>query len=785
MKIKELRILPPLAIGRLGSAARPLDNYVLGEPDQPLDFRKIKGAETLVLDSKTGEITGSYVPDSVTFKDNGQIRPVAPFLEVFVVTQNGALKPLDTGLLAKLGLKPEDVKWRVEVANRKVVRRTAEPKDLVSAKTRWFSDHKRHALQGHSENFISPKACIEFGHVQYVKPNKKFPEIRFRFHPGQGLIYGSRVLDKNGKVISDPMIPAERAIYDASKGPIGKDGKPRNWYGYEIPVDDQGYEITQSDHGFLNETLPSSLFAIDPPAPPWLHDNRAISRGYLDDACDGIVEVEIELKDGKKLTAVARITASPPALVPDAGFIRTLADDLEQVIHGPKISPDEPMAETRARARDIVRRAYETVRFMNVAVMNGGPVEGRPGLSLDTMPAEEAFDTERLLRPVMSEPTVDTFTVMALHQQLYAALEGGTAPWFDHFLRLPQEAGDYTDRGRRKMPALMCGADNNYLALTHRQIETIKRAGQEAGFQPDIKIGVKQPEPPAPALTPRNKSAQILFPAKGNPASTRLDVAVGNCVPGLEMDFRAVWRRLFRGVVLREDDNLVVEVDPDVTDPEIKRLVGHRLLKASSSTSACHPITTMVGPSPADAAASVVLATERNPHGLAPLEWSNALAHILRFTPKGELVRCVFTAEPVWDDQAPYDPQLDEDGKYIVCEMPLREFFEDDTAVISRELAQPGELTQGLCSPWQNDYRECSCYYWASARPDFVNVEPGSDGLSSGDNWLQKERTGRYVPDDYQDQRLILYDDLFTEWERWLRFQIGGMDAPGEDKSGK
>ena len=33
-------------------------------------------------------------------------------------------------------------------------------------------------------------------------------------------------------------------------------------------------------------------------------------------------------------------------------------------------------------------------------------------------------------------------------------------------LRRPDEVADFTDRGRRKMPALMCGADNNYLALT-------------------------------------------------------------------------------------------------------------------------------------------------------------------------------------------------------------------------------------------------------------------------------------------------------------------------------
>ncbi|MCA3574354.1 MAG: hypothetical protein IOC86_10590 [Aestuariivirga sp.] len=109
----------------------------------------------------------------------------------------------------------------------------------------------------------------------------------------------------------------------------------------------------------------------------------------------------------------------------------------------------------------------------------------------------------------------------------------------------------------------------------------------------------------------------------------------------------------------------------------------------------------------------------------------------------------------------------------------MRNFFEDGTAVIAEALAAPGELTQGLCSPWQNDYRECSCYYWASARPDYVNVEPGPDGLSRGDNWFQKKRTGNYVPDDHSDKRLVFYGDLFTAWETYLRFQVGGRDVPG------
>ena len=35
------------------------------------------------------------------------------------------------------------------------------------------------------------------------------------------------------------------------------------------------------------------------------------------------------------------------------------------------------------------------------------------------------------------------------------------------------------------------------------------------------------------------------------------------------------------------------------------------------------------------------------------------------------------------------------------------------------------------------------------------------------------------------DARLIHYDDLFDNWEKWLRFQVGGKDVPdaSEDKS--
>ena len=653
MNIRELRILPPFAIARLGSAPDPVDNYTIDDdPDQPLDFRLLKPEATLVVDEKTGEISRSFVPEEITFKDadergNPRIRPVAPFLEVFALTDEGRLLPLTIDLLRQAKVGPDAVSWNVRVANRKAARRTSDERDAVTANTGWFSHHELMLLEGHCPHFVSAAAHIEFGQVRYLKPNRNFPQIRLRFTPAKGLIYGPNQPppaspEQDPFMTKDAVydVPPERCIYDATKG---------KWCGFEVPA---GIDNADPDYRgkFVNETMPPSLFASVPPAPPWLHDNLAISRGYLDDACDGIVEVRLKLKPEVELTASARITSAPPMVVPDSLFLRNLADDLDQVIHGPDVPATEPEDITRARAMDIVRRAFETVRFLNIAVMNGNPVAGRDPLNFDTMPAEEAFDTQRLMRPVVPERTADTLAILGLHQQVYTALRGGAAPWFADVLRRPDEVADFTNRGRRKMPAMMCGADGNYLALTWRQIRTIVEASRRTVVSPpagQAEGASANPLHPGP-LTPRNLSAQLHYVAAGNPVSSRPLTAVSNCTPGLEVDLRAVWRRILTGIELREYDNLVVRMEPGTRDQESPDLSGHRLLRVDGKLM----IGQCIGPSPADVdRQSVVLATDANPFGIAPLEWSNALAEILH-KHQGEKVKCDFTAKPVWLQQA-------------------------------------------------------------------------------------------------------------------------------------
>lgn len=421
--IEELRILPPLAIARFGAAPTPMDNYdAVVDPAQPLGFRALRPAETLELDDATGEIARTFVPDELSFTQGGLVRPVAPFLEVWALTDAGQLEPLTIELLQAEGATPSDVRWRVEVANRKAERRTHDLRDRIEAAIE-FDDHAQHALDGTCEHFW-PGKTIPFGHVRYISPTAAHPEIRLRFTPGGGHVYGaSRVRPPGG-----PPVPnVVDVVYDGRRG---------DWLGHVDNTSDI--------------TVPGFIYYGGA-------DDTGASRGYLDDGCDGVVRASLDA-GGRTLTAVGRVGAGPPTYAPDAAPIRSVADELEQALLGPAVQAGEA---TIGRVEEIVRRAFENVRLMNSAAMNRGGMAGH----------DRAYGRTG---PIMARSLVDDIAVENLHQSLLVALRSGSAPWFGDVLRDYDEVGDLTDKGRRKMPAMMRGADGRHLALTRRQVALIR-----------------------------------------------------------------------------------------------------------------------------------------------------------------------------------------------------------------------------------------------------------------------------------------------------------------------
>ena len=254
------------------------------------------------------------------------------------------------------------------------------------------------------------------------------------------------------------------------------------------------------------------------------------------------------------------------------------------------------------------------------------------------------------------------------------------------------------------------------------------------------------------SIEPKNVTAQLHHRAAGNPPSTLPDAAISNCFPGLEFDFRNVWRRLFEGIEVHGAHGFVVHAEG-----ELQRLEGHYLIQVADTPT----LLEVRGPAGTQEDASL---------GSTFIEWSNAIADVLR-TSAGQLVPCQFL-----DPDA--DPQTVE-----TVELRVRPLFarsgvtNEPLPLIDEVMAQPGELTQSLCSPWQNDYRECGCYYWAASRPDYVNVESTEQGPSVGNNWMARQREPKqYEPDSPDNPRQVSYEELFRDWQGLLRFIVGGRD---------
>lgn len=253
------------------------------------------------------------------------------------------------------------------------------------------------------------------------------------------------------------------------------------------------------------------------------------------------------------------------------------------------------------------------------------------------------------------------------------------------------------------------------------------------------------------SIEPRNLTAQLHHRAAGNPPSTLPDSAISNCFPGLEFDFRNIWRRVFEGIEIHEASGLVVRAEGALT-----RLQGRYLLSVAGVPN----LVSLRGPTD--------VVEDADLQSIVWLEWSNFLADVLASS-VGELVSAEF-----FDVGSQSSEAVELRVRPIFVRSPITGEL---TPVVDEVIAEPGELTQSLCSPWQNDYRECGCYYWAASRPDYVNVETTAQGNSVGNNWMDRSREPkRYEPDNPGNPRQLSYEELFRNWQGLLRFIVEGRD---------
>ena len=403
-KLVSVLLLPPLAIGRLGDSAVPIDAF-----DWADDPNTHGGSQTVIRPAVTLDVhpDGSVrprIPAVIVFRDApmGPIRPTAPFLEVWGRLDDGSeARRLTSAGLAALGGDLSRVTWQVSVANLKAARRTKNAACGFSAEVKFAGDdHRPRPLLAVSPNIagtpplVSEGAPIPLGSVQAVRP---FPgkalgvdldTLRLRFTPAAGEVYGPPSATR----AQDPSAPTTSFAQ---------------------------YEIVPEGNRILNSAAAWSTFQPqsqpDQPEPPDTFDGvtdlpdgsqGGQSWGVVDDTCDGIVRVIIEI-GSERHSAMARITAGPPDFAPDRRPFASLADDLADR-ELPALT-DSEIADpvTVVEVADLMRRVFETVSLTNLDALrnqmlrdNGsgdGPVPHTDSRSMTAADAPLADQTAAIL----------------------------------------------------------------------------------------------------------------------------------------------------------------------------------------------------------------------------------------------------------------------------------------------------------------------------------------------------------------------------------------------------
>ena len=294
------------------------------------------------------------------------------------------------------------------------------------------------------------------------------------------------------------------------------------------------------------------------------------------------------------------------------------------------------------------------------------------------------------------------------------------------------------------------------------------------------------------AIIPRNRSARSVGVA-GNPATARLASGVGNCFPGLEMDVRNLEGRFFPGILFR-----VVTAPLKPVPEALPNQAGIRLVYLDYLTD---PMLPQRGGA---AWVDTLLATYTGDTGIA---LSNGRWYLHWLEQDGKRISCCEA------DGTPYDGEtlwrfvrclsadtplkiavIRRDGpdpKPVVELAGLRRRYTGDSGVIDTAYP-PGELTESMCNPWQHDFRDCACYYWASNHPDVVLGEADPAVAIDGEpadattaitwlDWLRRDRSpaGAVAAPASRAEAREAQIDHFEINRRWqdLAYVIGGREV--------
>ncbi|MGK5693479.1 hypothetical protein ACSNOJ_11380 [Streptomyces sp. URMC 128] len=455
--IEKMWLYPPLAFARLGPSPEPCENYRYG----PNDLTPRGTGKTVVLPAPSlvvaddGTVTERAPQGNrVRFKDERGWRPICPFFEVhgsWVIDGVRGEGPITTEVLDAFGLTPADVRWKVEVANLKAHQCTRAEDDRIDATVEVAGNqHQKRPLEGRSPQaaarpLVPPGRHIPLGSVQIPRPSAAFPELRLRFTPAPGLVYGpTNLLQRTTRY----PLPAEQLFLSPNS----------RWC-----------EFTTADNPDPR-TAPSGLFAGAS-----VQDGR-VSFGLVDDVCDGLVTVTVG-----ELTALARIVVTPPDFAPDRRPFTSLADGLTDRVKRAEVRDPAYISQnpqlTALEVRDLFERALEAMDAVNVDAQN----QRATGENIGNAQQEGSSVAQARARTFPTPVPVAGITLALTERgrrkhRRFPALEvledliREQPDFIERFVRPPAIEDPWYDR---RMPVAVRGSDAFPMHVTRRQYDLL------------------------------------------------------------------------------------------------------------------------------------------------------------------------------------------------------------------------------------------------------------------------------------------------------------------------
>jgi hypothetical protein len=256
---------------------------------------------------------------------------------------------------------------------------------------------------------------------------------------------------------------------------------------------------------------------------------------------------------------------------------------------------------------------------------------------------------------------------------------------------------------------------------------------------------------------PRNLTARAQYRATGNPDISRPEDSVANCFPGLDLDVRNLDRRFFPGLVFE-----YVSASGDADANRAGALLLYLDPRGDSDLRPEYPSQlddgTAVWVEPLRATLFSQLTGDIGDQ-LAQADWyldwieqKGTRLSMGQRQPDGSVQP--LDGIIVWRLVRGLEPGavgigLRQRGRGgLIALQGWRRFFTGPKTGVLSLAYQPGELLMSLCSPWQHDFRDCACHYWASNRPDVVHGEADPDALAADPglteirlDWMRADRS--------------------------------------------